>query len=250
MSLFRRIANLVSRAEVDREIEDELRSHIEMRIEENIAGGMSPAEARRAALLRFGNPTSVRERVAGVDMALALSCLWADICYAFRQMRRSPGFSLISILILTSGFAVSIAIFSAVRAVLLAPLLFSNPESLVQIVSRWPKMGAENDWSAPFRDALDWKTSVPGLQDVAMYRYNLLNLTEGSQAEALYGVRATANLLPILGVEPQLGKWFPAEYDRPNSNHVILLSDDLWRQRFQADPHIVGKVIHFDGEGY
>jgi putative ABC transport system permease protein len=250
MRIFRRIANLFSRSRIEREIEDELRSHIEMRIEENVAAGMSPQEARRAALLRFDNPIRTRERVASADMALAFSSFLADIRYAFRQMRRSPGFSLITILILAAGFAVSTAIFSAVRTVLLAPLPFRNPESLVQIVSRWPKTGAQNDWSAPLGDALDWKTSVPGFQDVAMYRYNLLNLTDGSQAESLYGVRATANLLPMLGVQPRLGKWFPEEYDRPNNNHVMLLSDDLWRQRFHADSHIVGKVIHFDGEGY
>lgn len=250
MVLLRRISNLFRRSRIDREIDAELRAHLEMRIEDNIADGMTPEEARRAALLRFGNPAKTRERIANVDMALAFNSFWADVRYAFRQMRRSPGFSLISILILTAGFAVSTAIFSTVRTVLLTPLPFRNPESLVQIVSRWPKMGAENDWSAPLGDALDWKTSVPGFQDVAMYRYNLLNLTDGSQVEALYGVRATANLLPMLGVQPQLGKWFPAEYDRPNNNHVMLLSDDLWRQRFHADPHIVGKVIHFDGEGY
>ena len=90
MSLSRRIANLFSRSKVEREIDAELRSHIEMRIEDNIAGGMSPERARRDALLRFGNPALMKERVAGADTALNLDSVWADVRYAFRQMRRYP----------------------------------------------------------------------------------------------------------------------------------------------------------------
>jgi putative ABC transport system permease protein len=116
-------------------------------------------------------------------------------------------------------------------------------------VSRWPKTGDQNGWSAPLRDAAEWKTTVPAFEDVAAYRFDLVNLTEGSP-DALYGLRVSANLLPMLGVGPQLGRWLSAEEDRPGHTHVVLLSDDLWRRRFHADPHIVGKVIHFDSEGY
>lgn len=176
--------------------------------------------------------------------------LWADIRYALRQIKRSPGFSCVLILVLAVGFGVSTAIFSAVRTVLLAPLPYKEPDRLVQIVSWWPKSGDENQWSAPLRDAVDWKASVPAFQDIAMYRYNLMTLTDNGSAESNYGLRVSANLMPMLGIRPQLGTWFPAEYDRPENNHVVLLSDDLWRRRFHADSAIVGRTIHFDGQGF
>jgi putative ABC transport system permease protein len=91
---------------------------------------------------------------------------------------------------------------------------------------------------------------VLALQDLAFYRYNLANLTGRDQAEASYGLCVSANLMPMLGVRPQLGSWFSAEYDHLGSAHVIMLSDDLWRRRFYADPNIVGKTIHLDSEGY
>lgn len=181
---------------------------------------------------------------------MILDALQSDIRCVLRRLRRSRQFSFIVIVVLGLGFGLSIAIFSAVRSVLLAPLPYRDADHLAQIVSRWPKTGDQNDWGAPLLDAMDWKTTVPAFQDIAMYRYSLMNLAEDGPAEALYGLRVTANLLPMLGVRPQLGEWFPAEYDHPGNDHVILLSDDLWHRRFHADPGIVGKTIHFDGEGF
>src|SRR5580700_11768588 len=178
-----------------------------------------------------------------------IETLVADVRQVFRQIHMTPSFAGFVVLVLAAGFAVSTAMFSTIQTVLLNPLPFRSPERLVQIVSRWPKTGDQNGWSAPLRDAAVWKTAVPAFEDVAAYRYDLVNLTEGS-TEALYGLRVSANLLPLLGVGPQLGRWPSAEEDRPGHTHVVLLSDDLWRRRFHADPHIVGKVIHFDSEGY
>ena len=132
----------------------------------------------------------------------------------------------------------------------MSPLPFHDPGRLVQIVSWWPKTGNQTDWSAPLRDAIDWKATVPAFQDVAMYHYDLHNLTGKGEAESLYGLRVTASLLPMLGVHPQLGNWFSADHDLPGNTHVVILSDDLWRRRFGADTGIIGKTIHLDDEGY
>jgi putative ABC transport system permease protein len=189
----------------------------------------------------------VHQRCARV---LSLGSFCADLRHASRQIRRMPAFSATAVLVLAAGFGVSIAIFSIVRTVLLAPLPYNEPSQLIQIVSWWPKTGDQTHWSAPLRDAVDWKSYVPTLQDLAIYRYNLANLTGDGPAEASYGLRVSANLMPMLGVRPQLGSWFSSEYDHPGSAHVIMLSDDLWRRRFHADPHIVGKTVHLDSEGY
>ena len=130
MPLSRRIANLFSRSKVELEIDAELRSHIEMRIEDNIAGGVSPEDAHRDVLLRFGNPAVMKERVAASDTALGLDSIWADIRYAFRQMRRSPGFTLAAILTLALGLGATTAMFSIVNGVLLTPLKLPEPDRL------------------------------------------------------------------------------------------------------------------------
>ncbi len=173
-----------------------------------------------------------------------------DLRQAWRQIRRAPAFAATVVFVLAAGFGVSVAIFSIVRSVLLKPLPFRDPGRLAQIVSRYPKTGDQNGWSAPLRDAIDWKTTVAAFQDVAMYRYDLRNLTGNGQAESEYGLRVTANLWPMLGVRPELGNWFSADHDLPGNSHVVILSDDLWRRRFGADPHIVGKAIQLDNESY
>jgi putative ABC transport system permease protein len=187
-------------------------------------------------------------RMSRMSVSL-IETLWTDVRQVLRQIQKKPAFAGLVVLVLAAGFAVSTAMFSTVRTVLLNPLPYRSPERLVQIVSRWPKTGDQNGWSAPLRDAVDWKSTVPAFEDVAAYRYDLVNLTEGSP-EALYGLRVSANLLPMLGVHPQLGQWLSAGEDRPGHTHVVLLSHDLWLRRFHADPHIVGKVVHFDSEGY
>ena len=176
--------------------------------------------------------------------------LKSDLRQAARQIYKAPAFAATVVLVLAAGFGVSVAIFSIVRSVLLSPLPFHDPGRLAQIVSWWPKTGDENGWSAPLMDALDWKTTVPAFQDVAMYRYDLRNFTANGEAESIYGLHVTANLLPMLGVRPELGTWFSADHDLPGNTHVVLLSDDLWRRRFGADPEIVGKTIHLDYESY
>lgn len=174
----------------------------------------------------------------------------SDLRQAWRQIYAAPAFAATVVLLLAAGIAISVAIFSIVRSVLLTPLPFHDPARLVQIVSWWPKTGDENGWTAPMRDAIDWKSTVPAFQDVAMYRYDLRNLTGSGEAESVYGLHVTSNLLPMLGVRPRLGTWFSADHDLPGNAHVVILSDDLWRRRFAADGAIVGKTIHLDNEPY
>ena len=130
MSLFSRIANLFRRHHVDREIQAELASHLEMRIEENIATGMNPKQARRNALLSFGNRNVAREKTAEADTSFYLAGIVADLRYAFRQLRKNPGFAFTAVVVLALGIAASVAIFAFVDAALLKPLPYRDPQHL------------------------------------------------------------------------------------------------------------------------
>src|ERR1700735_4756304 len=133
MSIYRRLLNLFSRSKVDAEIDAELKSHIEMRIEDNVAAGMSPGEARRDALLRFGNGTVTKERVIGIDAALTLDSVWSDVRFALRQLMKNPGFACTAILALALGIGACVAIFSFVDAALIKPLPYQDPSRLVGV---------------------------------------------------------------------------------------------------------------------
>ena len=133
MSVRRRITNLFSRSRVDPEAEAELQSHIEMRTEDNIAAGMSPEEARRHALVRFGNPTVTRERVAAMDMSLALDRVWRDIRYAWRQLLKHPGFTITAVTTLALGIGANVVVFSVLNGLILRPLNVPDPQSLYNV---------------------------------------------------------------------------------------------------------------------
>ena len=188
------------------------------------------------------------------DMASRLArwqdSLRGDLRQVGRQLGKAPLFAAVVIGMMAAGIGVSTAIFSIVRSVLLRPLPYRDSGRLVQLVTVSRKTGDSLHWSAPLRDALDWKAMVPAFRDVTGYRYSLLNLRSGGQAETLYGSAVEANLLPLLGVRPQLGEWFGEGADRPGAAHEVILSDDMWRREFNADPRIVGKTLAMDNEAY
>ena len=160
MSLFRRVANLFSRHQVNEEIDAELRAHIELRIADNIASGMTPEDARRDALLRFGNPTSTRERVAHADAPLTLVSVWADVRYGFRQLVRAPGFTAVALITLALGIGANTAIFSLIDAALLKMLPVREPQQLVEFKSINPASPINDQFSYLFFKQFEQQTRV------------------------------------------------------------------------------------------
>jgi putative ABC transport system permease protein len=174
--------------------------------------------------------------------------LLPDVRYGLRLLRRTPGFSAVAVLTLALGIGSNVAIFSIVRAVLLADLPYADPGRLVVLDTRNTKTGAVEP-VAYLRDWADWHNQNRTLQSTGFFHFAMLTASDRDQPEALYGVAASASLLPTLGVTPMLGRYFTAEEDVAGNEHAIVLSYDLWQRRYGADRGIVGKTIRLVGRG-
>jgi putative ABC transport system permease protein len=172
-----------------------------------------------------------------------------DLRFGLRLLIKHPGFTVIAALTLALGIGANTAIFSVVKSVLLRPLPYAQADRLLQFHFYYRSLNQEQTWVAP-RDAVDWREQSQSFERLGIYRYSVLNFSEGDLPEAVYGLRVSADLLPALGVAPALGRYFSPEEDQPGRTHVLILSDDVWRRRFGADPEIIGKTVRADQEDF
>jgi predicted permease len=237
--------NLLHKSAIESELDEELRSYADTLIEEKIAAGMPPTQARRSTLAELGGleqvKQSVRDRRAGVGLEL----LWQDVRYALRQLARNRAFTLTAVLTLALGIGATTAIFSAVYALLLRPLPYPNRDRLMYLATRNSIFHEDTLNSADFVAA---QSRVRSFEQFAGYNDWTKNLTGLGDPAIVHRTGITANFLPMLGVVPQRGRLFTHDEDRPDGPPVIILSDHLWRNRFHADPAIVGKSIALDGK--
>ncbi len=246
MATFQRIANLFRRSRLDREIAAELQSHIDLRTDDNIARGMSPTEARREAVLRFGNPTSTRERVAAADADLTLENFLRDIRYATRQLRRSPGFAMTAILTLAVGIGANVVVFGVLNALLFHPLPVADANRLFEVVNR-----VQGDDNQSYPDFIDYRARNTAFADIAAYRIGNVGLSTGGSAKKCWEYEVSGNYFDMLGVQPELGRTFHSSDEHgPNSAPFIVLSDAFWRGNFKADPRVVGMTVDLNKHPY
>jgi macrolide transport system ATP-binding/permease protein len=245
MSQLRRLLNLFSRTKVDREIAAELRSHIEMRIEDNVAAGMSAEDARRDALLRFGNVSSMQERVVGADAALTLFSIWSDIRYACRQLWKNPGFACTAILVLALGVGASVAMFAFIDAVLIRPLPYQNPSRLMELFESTP-LGPRYHLS--YLDYLDWKKQNRVFSSLEAYQNLGIALNTAVGTQPLDGSTVTAGFFRTLGVAPIVGRDFRDGEDTASAPRTVILSYSAWQNRYGKRNDVLGQVVTLDGE--
>jgi predicted permease len=239
----------------DADLERELQSDLELEEEEQRERGLPPEEARHAALRAFGNPTLIREHTRAVWSWNRLETLVRDLRISVRTLFRSPGFSLIAVLVMALCIGATTSLFTVVRSVLLRPLPFRDPQRLVMIYEHFrdPSMNAQQFNYNPVApaDYYDWRSQTHGFEDMAAWRWWQFTVTgeHGELPELVSAGGGSWNLFPLLGVPAVIGRTFTESEDRPDGN-AVMLTWNLFERRFGGDPSIVGRQIHLDGKPY
>src|SRR5580765_1986562 len=172
-----------------------------------------------------------------------------DLNFAFRQLQKNPGFTAVAVLTLALGIGANTAIFSFVNAILLRPLPYKTPERLVMVFTSYLQNGSHKNWvAAPALD--EWRKQTTVFEGLAARSFGGFVLTGTGQPETISGSRFTANIFRLLGIQPLLGRDFLPEEEASGKDHVVLLSHELWRQRFGGDPGIVGQTMTLNDEPY
>jgi predicted permease len=244
-----RLSNLATRRRGDQRLQEEIAEHLAFQIEENLSAGMSPAEARRQARLKLGAGEAIREEHHAEQSIPLIENLLFDLRYAVRMLLRSPGFSFIAIATMALGIGATTAIYSVIDATLLHPLPYPDPAELVRIQDDLPGVGAQDvgisvpEWRDLESSGIFQSVSFSGTgADV--------NLTGSAQPERLSYKHVTPNYFAVLGVDAQLGRTFDPHDATPGFNLEVVISDELWRREFGADPHIIGKALRLDNDDY
>jgi predicted permease len=246
------------RTDIDRDVDDELRFHLEERAEALVAAGLTPADAARQARAEFGDVDQVRaglhdidERILGTRARTEWRAVMNDeIRHALRRLARHPAFTVPAVLTLALGIGATTAIFSVLDAVVLRPLPYANAERLVYIDSPVPGMGADTRWWLGRHEMFYFKEHARGLEDLGLYQRKELSVMgdAGAQAERVPAAAVSATLLDVLGFRPYAGRLISAE-DNLNQGRptVVLLGYDFWVRRFGGDRTVVGRTIDIEG---
>jgi putative ABC transport system permease protein len=253
---FRRTFRLdrASRADARASVDEELAHHVELAVEELVARGWSPEDARREALRAFGDMDETRTYCEDMQTrrgtvgrrTMSLDEIMQDLKYAARTLRKAPGYSALVVCTLAFGIAANTTIFSVMNPYLFRELPYDAPDELVQVNQVNPITGWDMDrFSYPQYE--DWKARSRAFQDLGAYSYGSTNLSGSEGPEQVQISSVTANMFGVLGAAPALGRAFRPEEGRPGGEAVVILSHGLWERRYGADPSTVGRAISMDG---
>ena len=246
-----RFRSLLKRGRVEQELSEELRFHLEKLTAENVAKGMTPEKARYAALRELGGLEQIKEECRDMRRVDWIENCLQDARYGVRMLARNRSFAVVAILTLALGIGANTAIFSVVYAVLLRPLPFVAPDQLMSVVSTRLRGNVPDNASYP--DFADWTAQNHVFSQMAAYDTDNFTLTGQAEAMHIQGAVVSADLFSLLGVKPVLGRAFLPDEDKlpaANGAFAIILSHRLWRERFGADPGIVGRSIEIDNRNF
>ena len=237
------------RPDLRADIDDELDFHLAMRTRDMERAGHGETAAREAAERTFGDLNAIRNECLTIDERRFrranrkedLMSLVQDIRFSIRSLLRSPGFSMVAVLCLAIGIAATASIFTVVRSTLVRPLPYRDADRLVSIYSAMPDRQTRGG-NISYHDYHAWRTMNRTFEDVGAWTWSTITLSSADEAERVEAALVTANLFPLLGVSPVLGRHFLEEEEKPGTR-VVMLSHGLWQVRFGADRNIVGKTI-------
>jgi len=246
------LRNLFSPRRVETDLDQEVRSHLELLIDEKIHAGMSPSEAQRAARIEIGGFEQVKEQVREERLGNWLHSVFSDFRYGFRQLYKNPGFTFVAVMTLAVGIALNATIFSVVSAFLLRRPPGREPQRVVVVTSVNPASGFQSDASAvSVPNYLDWRESKDVFADMAAAdEYRTANLTSQAHPQALHAAAVSPNFFRVLDVYPELGRTFADGEGQSGRDRVVILSHELWERQFGSDSSLLGHVIRINRENY
>ena len=242
-ALLCRLVGLFHRERRDSDLSRELASHLELHIDDNRRAGMSARDARRDALLRLGGIEAVKESYRDRRGLPLLENLVRDLRYGVRMLRRNPGFTAVACLVLALGIGANTAIFTVVDAVLLRPLPYRDAEKLVVVLHH-------GDGPVAPANLLDWRAQNHVFEGMGAAEYWTPNLAGEDRPEKVWALRVSADLFPLLGEPPLIGRVFLPEEELRGREHRVILSYGLWQRRFAGDEGVLGRPLSLDGETY
>ncbi len=253
MSLWRQFTRglrvLGNRKAADQEIADEVAHYLDETTAAFVARGLPPDEARRAALLELGGTTAVREQVRGYGWENAIDTLLGDLRSAARRLAGNRGFTALCILTLALGIGASTAIFSVIEGVLLKSLPYPRSGQLVALLHTAPGIDIKELYLAASL-YFTYREENRVFQDVSMWTGDAWTVTGLAEPEQVPGLSVSNRFLPVLGVQPALGRAFTASDEDTKSERAVMLSDGYWRSRFGGDHSVLGRRILLDGNAH
>ena len=242
-----RLRALFRRDRLENELDEELRYHVEQLTEENIDKGMAPEDAKRAALLAVEGLEQQKEACRDTRGVSAFEHLWIDLTFGARMLRKAPGFTTVAIAALALGIGANTAVFSLVYGVLYRPLPYPEADRVAMVFMDFRPRNYRFG-TISVADYFDWRAGNHAFEDPNMFTYARFNLTGNGTAEQVGGASVTAGFFATLGVAPVAGRFFQAGEDGASSPRLAVLSERLWRRRFNGRADVIGSVIPVNGE--
>ncbi|HYL92973.1 MAG TPA: ABC transporter permease [Alphaproteobacteria bacterium] len=247
MSLLHRFASFFRNRKLDQDLDDELRAHLEMRMEDNQEAGLSAEAARQDAIGRFGNKAVLKENTRMEDTLAWLESVLQDARYGLRTLRRSPVFTVVAILAIALSIGAATSVFTVVNAILLPPLPYQQPRQLVSIGTFDPRI---NSVITPGSDFGGWRDQNKTLAHIAAFTEAAFNFSGIGEPDRIPGAQVTADFFPMLGVQPQMGRTFSTGECQPGGENVALLTHQFWQTRFGGADDVIGKKFSLDNRLY
>ncbi len=240
-----RLRGLFEHKRLERELDEEVRFHLEMQIEDNLKAGMNPAEARYAAMRSFGGLERMKETYRERRTFALVETTAQDLRYAVRTLRKSPGFTMTAVAVLALAIGANTAMFSVLNAVLLRPLPYRSPEQLAMLWTEDPTQNLREGRSALW-DVEQWRSQSQSFADMATFDAVSTMLTGADGVEQIVGASISPNLLPLLGVRPVLGRSFSTE-EAEQRQRLVLISHRFWQARFGGSHDALGATLVLNG---